>query len=103
MTVRIQVAIQESGLAAVSAGIDDIEPIEWQGSPDEVEIANGWTPNWTDQLFIGSTQRTQYEIRNLRIGPGELPDDTKPEEPQVKEPADGENRAADDSPENEQF
>jgi serine/threonine protein kinase len=101
-TVRIQVAVQESGLAAVSAGIDDIEPIEWQGRPDEVEIANGWAPDWPEQLFIGSTQRTQYEVRNLRIGPGELPDDTEQEEPRVKEPADAANRAAADSPENGQ-
>ncbi len=80
-------AVEESGLATVNAGIDDIEPMEWQGNPDNIEIASGWLPPWPDQLFIGSNLRTQYEIRNLRIGPGELPADEIPVEPPVEEPA----------------
>ena len=94
VTVRIQVSVEESGLAAVSAGIDDIEPIEWQGSPDEVEIANGWAPNWPDQLFIGSNLGTQFEIRNLRIGPGPLPENAVQEQPQAETPTDTTNPAA---------
>jgi serine/threonine protein kinase len=78
VTVRIEVTVQEPGLAKVRAGIDDIEPMEWQGDPAEIEIGNGWAPAWPVQLFVGSLQRTQYEIRNLWIGPGALP---VPEEP----------------------
>ena len=102
VTVLIQVTVQESGLAKVSAGIDDIEPIEWQGSPDEIEIANGWAPNWSENLFIGSNQWTQYEVRNLRIGPGSLPEDAGQEQPHAEEPADTACPAAVDNSETEQ-
>ena len=99
VTVLIQVTVQESGLAAVSAGIDDIEPIEWQGDPAEIGIANGWAPGWTEPLFIGSNQWTQFDVRNLRIGPGSLPDDAGQKEPQAEKPSDSSDPAAADATE----
>lgn len=102
VNVRIQVGVDESGLATVSAGIDDIAPIAWQGNPTEIEIATGWSPPWSEQLFVGSNLRTQYEVINLMIGPGTLPDYAEPEELQSEEPADAENPAAVDGSETEQ-
>jgi|GEM_PF-1619113 len=92
VTVRIQVGVDESGLATVSAGIDDILPMEWQGRPDEIEIASGWAPRWPAQLFVGSNLRTQYEVRNLWVGPGTLPDEESEESP-AEVPTDSANPA----------
>ena len=94
VTVLIQVDVQETGFATVTAGIDDIEPMEWQGRPDEIEIGDGWNPNWDNQLFLGSNLWTQYEIKNLRVGPGSLPENAGQEQPQAEKPTDTVNLAA---------
>lgn len=83
VTVRIQVDVPDSGLATVSVGIDDIEPMEWQGNPADIEIANGWFPDWPEQLFLGSNLGTRFEITNLQIGPGPLPE-PGPEQAQLE-------------------